>query len=85
MGLHRDPSTYSSNPVEIQVRRLIWYQICFLDLRTCEATGPRPQIRRDEYDTRFPLNVDDDEQFRTSIVSNSANPKWDFSSKEYNL
>ncbi|KAF1973552.1 fungal-specific transcription factor domain-containing protein [Bimuria novae-zelandiae CBS 107.79] len=61
MGLHRDPSTYSSNPVEIQVRRLIWYQICFLDMRTCEATGPRPQIRRDEYDTRFPLNIDDDE------------------------
>ncbi|KAJ4300789.1 hypothetical protein N0V90_002877 [Kalmusia sp. IMI 367209] len=66
MGLHRDPSTYSSNPVEIQIRRLIWYQICFLDLRTCEATGPRPQIRRDEYDTRFPLNVDDDELERAA-------------------
>lgn len=66
MGLHRDPSTYSSNPVETQVRRLIWYQICFLDLRTCEATGPRPQIRRDEYDTRFPLNIDDDELERAA-------------------
>ncbi|KAI4697751.1 uncharacterized protein J4E84_000884 [Alternaria hordeiaustralica] len=59
MGLHRDPTTYSSSPVEIQVRRLIWYQICFLDLRTCEAVGPRPQIRLDDYDTRFPLNIDD--------------------------
>ncbi|KAF2660651.1 hypothetical protein K491DRAFT_711554 [Lophiostoma macrostomum CBS 122681] len=59
MSLHRDPSHYTSDPVEIQIRRLIWYQICFLDLRTCEATGPRPQIRREEYDTRFPLNVDD--------------------------
>lgn len=66
MGLHRDPSSYSSNPIEIQVRRLIWYQICFLDLRTCEGTGPRPQIRRDEYDTRFPLNVDDDELERAA-------------------
>jgi hypothetical protein len=28
-------------------------------MRTCEATGPRPQIRREEYDTKFPLNVDD--------------------------
>lgn len=61
MGLHRDPSSYSSNPVEIHIRRLIWYQICFLDVRTCEATGPRPQIRRDEYDTRLPLNIEDDE------------------------
>lgn len=59
MGLHRDPTAYSSSPVEIQVRRLIWYQICFLDLRTCEAVGPRPQIRLDDYDTRFPLNIDD--------------------------
>ncbi|KAF2000396.1 hypothetical protein P154DRAFT_522586 [Amniculicola lignicola CBS 123094] len=59
MGLHRDPSQYTSSPREIHVRRLIWYQICFLDLRTCEATGPRPQIRRDEFDTKFPLNIHD--------------------------
>ncbi|KAF2278453.1 uncharacterized protein EI97DRAFT_431673 [Westerdykella ornata] len=59
MGLHRDPSFYTSDPVEIHVRRLIWHQICFLDIRTCESTGPRPQIRRDEHDTKFPLNVDD--------------------------
>jgi hypothetical protein len=61
MGLHRDPTSYSRSPIEIQVRRLVWYQICFLDLRTCEAVGPRPQIRLDDYDTRFPLNVDDDD------------------------
>lgn len=59
MGLHRDPTHYTSSPIEIHIRRLIWYQICFLDLRTCEATGPRPQIRRDDYDTQLPLNVDD--------------------------
>jgi hypothetical protein len=59
MGLHRDPTSYSSSPVEIHVRRLVWYQVCFLDIRTCEATGPRPQIRHDDYDTRFPLNIDD--------------------------
>lgn len=70
MGLHRDPSSYSSNPIEIQIRRLVWYQLCFLDLRTCEATGPRPQIRRDEYDTRFPLNVDDEELERAARHGN---------------
>ncbi|CAO2656321.1 Nn.00g051240.m01.CDS01 [Neocucurbitaria sp. VM-36] len=61
MGLHRDPTTYSTSPIEIHIRRLVWYQICFLDLRTAEATGPRPQIRPDDYDTRFPLNIDDDD------------------------
>jgi hypothetical protein len=59
MGLHKDPSEYSTSPIECQVRRLIWHQICFLDLRTCEATGPRPQIRPDDYETRLPLNIDD--------------------------
>ncbi|KAF2685525.1 hypothetical protein K458DRAFT_441962 [Lentithecium fluviatile CBS 122367] len=59
MGLHRDPTSYTTNPIEIQIRRLIWFHIGFLDIRTCESTGPRPQIRRDEFDTRFPLNVDD--------------------------
>ncbi|TKA71618.1 hypothetical protein B0A55_07260 [Friedmanniomyces simplex] len=59
MGLHRDGTFYSMSPVEVHVRRLVWHQLCFLDLRTCEATGPRPQIRPGDYDTRFPLNVDD--------------------------
>jgi hypothetical protein len=38
---------------------MIWYQLCFLDIRTCEATGPRPQIHREDFDTRYPLNVND--------------------------
>lgn len=49
------------NPLETHVRRLIWHQLSFLDIRTCEAQGPRPTIRRDDYDTKLPLNVDDAE------------------------
>jgi hypothetical protein len=59
MGLHRDGSHYGLNAVEIHVRRIIWYQLCFLDIRTCEATGPRPQIHREDFDTQLPLNVND--------------------------
>lgn len=59
MGLHRDGTTFGLSAVDTHVRRLIWYQICFLDVRTCEATGPRPQIRKEEYDTKLPLNVND--------------------------
>jgi len=59
MGLHRDGTHYGLSPVEVHVRRIVWYQLCFLDIRTCEATGPRPQIRREDFDTRFPLNVND--------------------------
>ena len=59
MGLHRDGETYGMNPLETHVRRLIWHQLCFLDIRTCEAQGPKPQIRRDDFDTKLPLNVND--------------------------
>lgn len=59
MGLHRDGLHYGMAPVEVHVRRMIWHQLCFLDMRTSEATGPRPQIRPDDYDTQFPLNVND--------------------------
>ncbi|KAI9666661.1 MAG: hypothetical protein M1821_004597 [Bathelium mastoideum] len=64
MGLHRDGSYYGLSAVETHVRRLIWFQLCFLDIRTCESTGPRPQIRsRDDggFDTKFPLNIDEEE------------------------
>lgn len=59
MAIHRDGETYGLNPLECHVRRLIWHQLCFLDIRTAEAQGPRPRIRHDEYDTKLPLNVDD--------------------------
>ncbi|KAH7095149.1 hypothetical protein FB567DRAFT_21456 [Paraphoma chrysanthemicola] len=77
MGLHRDPTTYSTSPVDIQVRRLVWYQICFLDLRTSEATGPRPQIRHDDYDTKFPLNIDDSELDRAQRGDTGINTTKD--------
>lgn len=73
MGLHKDPTTYSTSPIECQVRRLIWHQICFLDLRTCEATGPRPQIRPDDFDTRLPLNIDDIDLDRAESGDKSVN------------
>lgn len=60
MGLHRDPSdVYGLSPVECQVKRTLWYQLCFLDFRTGDTHGPRPCIRREDYSTKLPLNVND--------------------------
>lgn len=60
LGLHRDPAdVYGLPPIECQVRRTLWFELCFLDFRTGEVHGPRPCIKRDDYDTRFPLNIDD--------------------------
>ncbi|KAI9722679.1 MAG: hypothetical protein M1812_001610 [Candelaria pacifica] len=59
MGMHRDGTEYSLTPLETHVRRLIWFHLCFLDVRAAEAQGPRPAIRKEDYETHLPLNVDD--------------------------
>lgn len=61
MGLNRDGRNYNLNPLETHVRRLVWHQLCFLDIRTCEAQGPKPAIRREDYDTWLPANCEEDQ------------------------
>ncbi|CRG83638.1 putative transcriptional regulatory protein C139,03 [Talaromyces islandicus] len=56
MGYNHDPTEYGFSPVERQVRRLIWYQICYLDLNTSEAQGPRPFIQSTGYSCKLPLD-----------------------------
>jgi len=75
MGLHRDGTEYDLKPIETHVRRIIWYQLCFLDIRTCEAQGPRPGIRLEEFDTKFPLNVDDAD-LEQSIPPSKSVERW---------
>lgn len=55
----QDGEAYGLSPLDVHVRRLIWHILVFLDIRVCEAIGPRPIIRLDDYDTQLPLNVDD--------------------------
>lgn len=75
MGLHKDGTSYNFTAVDTHVRRLIWYQLIYLDVRTCEATGPRPQIRKDEYDTELPLNVNDEDLLSPSPPTEDS-PMW---------
>ncbi|KAJ5113194.1 hypothetical protein N7456_001728 [Penicillium angulare] len=71
MGLHRDPSEYGFSPTECQVRRLVWYQICYLDLKTSEIQGPRPFIHHDGYTTKLPLEIP-----LPSPTSSGVTPTW---------
>ncbi|KAI0898216.1 hypothetical protein F4806DRAFT_350788 [Annulohypoxylon nitens] len=75
MGLHRDGDAYGLTPLETHVRRLIWHQLCFLDIRTCEAQGPKPVIRRDDYDTKLPINCNEDELTHAAAPPESAD-EW---------
>ncbi|XXG94540.1 Uroporphyrinogen decarboxylase in heme biosynthesis [Hypoxylon texense] len=75
MGLHRDGIAYGLTPLETHVRRLIWHQLCFLDIRTCEAQGPKPVIRRDDYDTKLPLNCNEEDLTR-AITPPEPSDSW---------
>ncbi|KAI9673973.1 MAG: hypothetical protein M1817_002179 [Caeruleum heppii] len=76
MGLHRDGENYRSAPIERHVRRIIWHQICFLDIRTCEAQGPQPTIRRDEYDVQIPQNINDADLEDPTRASSVTRNQW---------
>ena len=75
MGLNRDGSCYGYDAVVTQVHRMIWHQLCFLDIRVCETQSPRARIRKDEFNTKFPLNVDDSE-LESSELREKSNEKW---------
>ena len=58
--LNRDARASEMKPVDHQARRLLWHQICFLDLLTSDAQGSQPVIRDNEFDTPLPQNIKDD-------------------------
>lgn len=73
--LHLQPQGPSISPVERQIRRLLWHQICFLDLRTAEIFGSQPIIRDNVLDTPLPLDVDD-EALGTSHDQSPLTSRW---------
>lgn len=74
MGLHRDGRQYNLNPLETHICRLIWHQLCFLDIRTCESQGHRPTIRREDYDTWLPDNCEEGQLPPDSSPSANLHP-----------
>ncbi|KUM58410.1 hypothetical protein ACN42_g8735 [Penicillium freii] len=61
-GLHRDPLALplgTMDVVQVELRRRLWAQICYLDFRTTEDHGFAPSIHESDFDTRRPLSVDD--------------------------
>lgn len=68
-GLDRDASGPEMDPVDCQVRRLLWHQVCFLDLITTEVQGLQPTIHDSEFNTCLPLNIKDDSLDQSSNQS----------------
>lgn len=61
LGLHRDGTNFALKPFETEMRRRLWWHICLMDIRSSEDHGTDPLIHDSMYDTRLPLNVNDDD------------------------
>jgi hypothetical protein len=59
MGLQRDGTGFGLPPLEIELRRRLWWQIFILDLRDSEKHSIEPNIDIDSFDTKRPLNIND--------------------------
>ncbi|KAF2702885.1 hypothetical protein K504DRAFT_188077 [Pleomassaria siparia CBS 279.74] len=61
LGVHRDGSNFGLRPIEIEVRRRLWAQLCILDVRFAEKLCREPTIDMNFYDTALPLSICDAE------------------------
>ncbi|KAM3447219.1 hypothetical protein MY3296_008955 [Beauveria thailandica] len=64
MGLHRDGASFGLCPLEIKIRRRLWWHICLLDIRSSEYHGCEPIVDDSKFDTRMPLNINDSDLTR---------------------
>jgi hypothetical protein len=62
MGLHRDPRQFPAiSPGEGEMRRRLWTTLTCMDLLSSIQIGLPCMIKKDESDTKLPLNLHDDE------------------------
>ncbi|KAJ9137762.1 Bikaverin cluster-transcription factor [Pleurostoma richardsiae] len=59
MGLHRDGTVFGLKPLETELRRRLWWQICVIDSRSSEYHCNDPIARSFASDTKPPLHVND--------------------------
>ena len=61
LGVHRDGARFGLSPYETEMRRRLWWQIVALDTRASEDHGVDPSVTESSFDTKFPLNINDDD------------------------
>ena len=60
-GCHRDGQQFGLSPFDTEMRRRLWWQLCTLDVRASEDHGSDPTIIEQSFDTKFPLNINDED------------------------
>lgn len=66
LGLHRDGLVLSLEPVHIEDRRRVWWQLQHLDLALAVRVGLTPMTLSAGWDVEMPTNIEDDDITATS-------------------
>ncbi|RMZ91094.1 hypothetical protein DV736_g1673, partial [Chaetothyriales sp. CBS 134916] len=61
LGIHRDGTHFGLTPFDTEMRRRLWWHISILDSRAADDHGTDPTFNEQFYDTRLPLNVNDED------------------------
>ncbi|KAI1657666.1 fungal-specific transcription factor domain-containing protein [Daldinia decipiens] len=61
LDLHHESSNAHLSPFHAEMRRRLWWQLIVLDIRASEDRGTNTIVARGSYDTRLPLNINDDD------------------------
>ncbi|QDS77678.1 hypothetical protein FKW77_003509 [Venturia effusa] len=62
LGLQRDGSNFKQlSPYEVEMRRRVWWGVCMLDVRSSEDQGTELAIASGSFDTKLPLNINNEE------------------------
>ncbi|RFU32449.1 hypothetical protein B7463_g3886, partial [Scytalidium lignicola] len=61
LGLHRDGELFQLPPFECEMRRRLWWQICYLEVKSSEESGCELCLSEDSFDTKLPLNINDED------------------------
>ncbi|KAI1210427.1 fungal-specific transcription factor domain-containing protein [Annulohypoxylon truncatum] len=82
MGLHRDGSIFKLPTFETEMRRRLWWYLCLLDWRAAEDAGLEITIMLSTFDTKMPLNINDDDM---DITSSDIHGRHDYTEMAFSL
>jgi hypothetical protein len=58
MGMHTDSANFSLSPIDVEVRRRVWWSLCQADVRISENCGLQSHVPLTT-DTKLPLDIND--------------------------
>lgn len=61
LELHRESSLSVTSPLNAEMSRRLWWHILALDVQCAEDHRTEPLIHNRQFDTRFPLNINDED------------------------